>query len=447
MLGLSLDLWQAALSTRVLEWFDHYDLASGDPDLILDFVGDQYRSSGADVALSTLITNAGTISSSGMALSTTNIVATGALLSAIQGANCTIVAETSGGTNGAFGGIISANTDRAPLFRNNDNKLRGYQPATLDTANTVDWTAVSFSGTAFSAAGRSLALGLGNLVSDANAYAARTSVEIGSFGGGLAFGGHMRRLLVWTRRLSDTDLKSVLWPAPYLLPASGTNALKFRASEALTVGATGSAALKWERTQAWSAFFAINVRVKHATASVVFGNTTNGAPFTGYEAFLNPSGQLQVRIINNYGGGDYLGRVGSIDLTDGALHCIAITYDGSSTAAGVKLYVDGVLDGSPTTEHDGLASSITGAADFLIGNQVGFEGTFHLDGMIDQFTLHDVARDATYVAAHDTPATLPTTGANIVLSYPMDEGTGTTVADSSGNGYDGTITSATQWLR
>lgn len=44
-------------------------------------------------------------------------------------------------------------------------------------------------------------------------------------------------------------------------------------------------------------------------------------------------------------------------------------------------------------------------------------------------------------------ADLPVNGSNIVLGYAMDEGTGTTVADSSGNAYDGTITSATQWLR
>lgn len=433
----------------ILEWFDDYDLASGDPDLILDFVGDQYRSSGADVALSTLITNPGTISSSGMALSTTNIVATGALLSAIQGTNCTIVAETNGGSNGAFGGIISANTDRAPLFRNLDNKLRGYQPAVLDTANTADWTAVSFSGTAFSAAGRSVALNIGDLVSDANAYAARTSVEIGSFGGGMAFGGHLRRLLVWTRRLSDTDLKSVLWPAPYLLPASGGNALKFRALEKLTVGATGSTALKFERTQAWSCAFALNKRVLPGGGGshVVFSNVTSGAPFTGYEVFLNDSGHLQVRIISNYGTGNYLGRVGSINVCDGVQHAVIVTYDGSSTAAGVKLYVDGALDSGATTEADGLSSSIAGAADFLIGNQIGFEGSFYLDGLLDQLTMHDVARDATYVAAHATPGALPTTGANIVLSYAMDEGTGTTVGDDSGNGYDGTITSAGQWVR
>lgn len=442
----------AATLGGATSWAATYNLLSGNPDLVLDFVGNQYRSGGADVALSTLLDNPGTISGSGMALSTTNITAKGALLTAIQTATCTIIAETLGGSAGANAGIISTNSLDAPIFKLNDNKIRAYidAVASFDTANAATWpSTVNFSGTAFSAAGRSLALNLGNAASDANAYPARSSVTIGSFAGGLAHGGHMRRLLVWVRRLMDADLKSVLWPAPYLLPASGGNALKFRDSEKLTVGATGSTELKFQRTQAWSMFCAINKRIKPgaAGAAVIFSNVTNGDPFTGYEVYVNDAGGLQVRIISSVSGNNWLGVVGSIDVVNGAMHAIAVTYDGSSTPGGIKMYVDGVLDASPTTEHNTLSSSTTGAADFIIGNQIGVENAYFFDGLIDQFTMHDVARDATYVSAHAAASTLPTTGANIVLSYPMDAGSGTTIADASGNGYDGTITSATQWLR
>ncbi len=194
-------------------WSATYNLASGNPDIICEFVSDRYRASGADATLTALVTNPGTISASGMALTTTNVVAAAALLTAIQSASCTIVAETTGATGGENDAIVSMNNSNSysMLFALSTNALRNNNGSVLlTTSNTATWTGVVRSGIAFSAAGRSLCLMGGTIATDANTIPARTSIELGWRATDInQFGGHLRRLLVWTRRLSDADLQTV----------------------------------------------------------------------------------------------------------------------------------------------------------------------------------------------------------------------------------------------
>ena len=197
---------------------------------------------------------------------------------------------------------------------------------------------------------------------------------------------------------------------------------------------------------------ALRKRSKPASggAALVFSTVAGTAgPFRGYEVWIDENGHPGARIMSAAfnGSDDWLGRRGSLDVCDGAPHVIAVSYDGSSTAPGIAIYVDGVLDTAATTERDTLTGTIVQSTPFVIGNQTSFETQYVLDGVLDHFVLYDRVLTATEIAARSTSATLPTVEVNQLVRLAMDEGTGLSVADSSGNGRNGTLTSASQWLR
>ena len=60
--------------------------------------------------------------------------------------------------------------------------------------------------------------------------------------------------------------------------------------------------------------------------------------------------------------------------------------------------------------------------------------------------LDNVVRDAVYVSANSDPYTvpLPDPGTRQLL-LRFNEGTGTTASDTSGNGYNATLTNSATW--
>lgn len=206
------------------------------------------------------------------------------------------------------------------------------------------------------------------------------------------------------------------------------------------------AALQWENNQPWT----LNCQVQlpapptvvsggGGTAAIIFTtcNQGSGSVFTGYEAWINSAGQVQVRLINNIGTGSYIGVLGTTNVCDNNSHNIGVTYDGSSFVSGVKIYVDGVLE-TMTSEGFTLTGTIVNTQPFVIGNQLGF--VFPLGGSLKNFQLSSIVRSQAYCVAYTTPVV----DANVVLAYNFSEGSGTTTADLSANGFTGTVNSA-QW--
>ncbi|MBW2457544.1 MAG: PKD domain-containing protein, partial [Deltaproteobacteria bacterium] len=111
-------------------------------------------------------------------------------------------------------------------------------------------------------------------------------------------------------------------------------------------------------------------------------------------------------------------------IDDTELHHVAVTQDGSA----IQLY----LDGAPTTTSGANGSHwsdhIAPAAVWLGGGQ-----TSHFAGVLDEIEVYAYALDgATVAAAHEKGSPL--------AHYRFDEGQGSTAADSTGNGHDGTLT-------
>ncbi len=222
---------------------------------------------------------------------------------------------------------------------------------------------------------------------------------------------------------------------------TGEPMLTFPGLTYITVGAD---ALKYEYTQAWTCIAPVKLFRKPVEASMIFTNVSNASAFPGYELWINENGKLHIRVINNITT-NFIGVYGTTVLDDGEWHVLAGSYDGSGTAAGVKLYVDGVLE-TMVTESDTLSGqSITGGVQtFRVGNQTN-HFDFNLLGHMGYFSLSDVVRDATYIAAHATPATRETVDSDHSLFYDFSEGSGTTVTDLSASALNGTLYSVAMW--
>jgi hypothetical protein len=201
--------------------------------------------------------------------------------------------------------------------------------------------------------------------------------------------------------------------------------------------------LKLERNQPWSCLSSFTILDRDfSSGSVLFTNVLN-APYTGYEIWIHPGGTVRVKIMHSFSTGEYLEVDGHTLVADGSMHMIGVSYDGSSTAAGVKIYVDGVPD-AMTTNMDNLSATIvTGAGDLWIGNQSG--NVWGMNGVTKFFAFSNIVRNAAYMSAHGSLATKPSVDANTTLYYDFSEGTGATLHDQSANGYNATISGNYFW--
>ena len=118
---------------------------------------------------------------------------------------------------------------------------------------------------------------------------------------------------------------------------------------------------------------------------------------------------------------------------DNTWHHVALVWDGSTK----KIFLDGVEDvGAEGSVSGTLAPD--GAA--TIGNDGDFNRVF--DGIIDEVRVSNIARYSTTFV----PPTYFNTDGNTIALYHFDEGSGTTVHDSSANGHEGTLINNPLWV-
>ena len=110
---------------------------------------------------------------------------------------------------------------------------------------------------------------------------------------------------------------------------------------------------------------------------------------------------------------------------DGAWHHVAVTWDGSQ----VYLWIDGQAEGSM------LAAPFGRSDMFLELGKRSNIGDTYWPGVLDEVRISNVAR----YTANFVPLTNLGTDGNTVVYYKFNEGTGTVVADSSGQGHAGLL--------
>jgi hypothetical protein len=274
------------------------------------------------------------------------------------------------------------------------------------------------------------------LASPANAFGTVPGLVIGSYNGENTFVGYLRRL--------KTILTAPIRPKPFVLPFVGSHAMWFDSGNYLSAGTI----LQYDRAQPWTVMTALNVsQLTGMGANVIFTNVV-APPYSGYEMYLDENGKITVQLMSDYrqGMGRWIRVVGSQNVCDGNWHVVAATYDGSSKAAGIKVYVDGVQDANTTVISDNLSGSTVSSGPLIIGNQMDALNMFHFNGALDNFIVFNDVRSPFYIVAHATSANPPSVDSNTALYYALEEGAGETTVDWSSNHYNGTLADSVMWF-
>ena len=129
------------------------------------------------------------------------------------------------------------------------------------------------------------------------------------------------------------------------------------------------------------------------------------------------------------------------EINDTDWHFLTATWDGTTSANGKKLYMDGVLVNQKTSTISAIGDT---DYDFRVG--IDAEDRFPADGAIDSVRLYNYARTADEILTDyndGIAAHLGESGQDLdyglVGYWDMEEGNGQFVQDKSGNGNDGVL--------
>lgn len=139
----------------------------------------------------------------------------------------------------------------------------------------------------------------------------------------------------------------------------------------------------WERTQAYS----VSSWVKRGgvgTYQGIIQTTQGGNGYGSIDIFFRNTNYIQVQLMNTFPTNNIILYFNpQITNTTNWYH-ILVTYDGSSTAAGIKCYVNGTSQTVNTLEYDNLTSTTVGTGT----PQIGRRGSVHsFNGNIDEIGL------------------------------------------------------------
>ena len=188
-----------------------------------------------------------------------------------------------------------------------------------------------------------------------------------------------------------------------------------------------------ERTDSFSC--SAWVKPWRAENLTIFSRMNNG--LRGFD--LNYAGILQAHMISSWDG--IAMRVNTIERFDGSVwHHVALTYDGSSRASGLKIYLDGALATLQTTV-DRLSDTIHSDFPFAIG---GRERRDYYQGSVDEVRAYNRVLSADEILELydlDRSNLSPSPGSSLeqglVGYWPFEGSPAESLRDKSGRGHDG----------
>ena len=295
--------------------------------------------------------------------------------------------------------------------------------------------------------GSTVATGAGSNVAVSN------GLTIGGFNLASNFVGLISEIWIYPSALTTTNVNAIdanqvtYWGNWGFATPYGGGAAWVQLSSNDKVDCGMPAALQFEYTQRWTCFAAIQIHGQNAQPQIIFTTVTATSTNAGYEMWVDPlnGGVLVIRLIHDFTGGIYLDARGSTNLVDGKQHFVCGTYDGSGSSAGVQFYVDGVPETVTSLLNNlGGASIVSAGQKMCLGWQQPLGTTMY--GCLGRVQLDKVVRSGSYVATYSTPVSLPPIDANTAMCFPLTEGSGTTIHDTTTNAYPGTLTTAAIWV-
>lgn len=204
-----------------------------------------------------------------------------------------------------------------------------------------------------------------------------------------------------------------------------------------TVAVANESNFDFERTDSFTNSFWINPNVTRSGATntykVIAKRETTGAN-QGWEIMLNWDGTSQTHIrmnlLGNTGSGLYVQTSGTTDIPNNVWTHIETVYTGTSTAAGIKFYVNGVLE-TNTVQLDALGTNtILNNVPLQFGSLNGTSQYY--PGALDDVKVYNYVRTPAQVA-YDYNRGGP------MGFWKFNECQGAVANDSSGNGFSGAI--------
>jgi hypothetical protein len=157
---------------------------------------------------------------------------------------------------------------------------------------------------------------------------------------------------------------------------------------------------------------------------------------------------ISIHNINSSGGGPGITVPGTVaiagyTLSTSTWYHMAVTM----VSGGFNTYINGALE-SPADQGSGVTiANVNTPITIAAKNMVGSEPSGFVNAIIDEVAIFDATRDLSEIQAiynSGTPTDLSDED-DLVGYWRMEENTGTTVADSSSNSNEGTLTNSPTW--
>lgn len=151
---------------------------------------------------------------------------------------------------------------------------------------------------------------------------------------------------------------------------------------------------------------------------------------------LESTGELRVEVNGGY-------KIGSTDLRDNEWHHVACVFSGTNVTD-VDLYVDGVLEGNGGQLSKAINTVTSNGINVRISRGTNNR---YFTGIIDEVRIWDTALTVTELQGwmHKKLSASHPKYANLQAWYNFNDGSGSAVADSSGNGNHASIIAGNQW--
>jgi len=156
--------------------------------------------------------------------------------------------------------------------------------------------------------------------------------------------------------------------------------LDFNGSDYINV--SNDTSLNFGRTDSFSISAWVK-RVGNETTQFIFSKATNSSPYTGYSIYINPSNQIASNINISYPS-NHLSVNGNTTLNTSWNH-VCVTYDGSSNATGIKLYLNGSEETTSSTGQTSITGTLSNSHPVNIGARNSSDLFFN--GQIDEVNI------------------------------------------------------------
>ena len=123
------------------------------------------------------------------------------------------------------------------------------------------------------------------------------------------------------------------------------------------------------------------------TSNTIVGKNNN-TPYNGQWNIYNLSGKIYVVLWKDPVGGDRIGRVSSVTLSLNTQYHICVTYTGSGTSSGIKIYINGIEDLFTTDFSAGTYTKMQIINEPLIIGKLQASGAFYLNGRLDEMYIY-----------------------------------------------------------